>query len=454
MTPSSPKQADSAASSQGARDLRTDAGSVDGRSALAPDRDLTAPRVLSRRVVAMLACLAGAAMTLPACTDETLLRVGTFDVGLVRGTPDALAEQLSQTWDTQGRALGEILQRTRPDVVVLTSFQADPSGALLKSFQQNFLSMSQNGLDPILYPYSYVAPSNVGVPSGYDLDRDGTVGGPGDALGYGDFPGQSGVAILSRYPILTSQIRTFQTFLWHDMPGAMLPNDIDTTEISDWYTEEELAVVPLASHTLADVPVEAPGGVVHVLATQAVAPTSPGYADSNPLRNHDELRFWADYVSPELDDYIYDDSGTTGGLSAGEAFVIAGGLGADPFDGLSQDFAARQLVFHPQVSQIVAQGTMVPASEGGVELASQEPTLSAQTGDPAWDTAREGLRLDYVLPSTGLQVEDSGLFWPSSTDLLYGLVANDVSSSHRLVWVEVSPGTSGVRDTIAGWLGQ
>ncbi|MGH3006954.1 MAG: hypothetical protein ACRDOS_13860, partial [Gaiellaceae bacterium] len=30
------------------------------------------------------------------------------------------------------------------------------------------------------------------------------------------------MAVYSQHPILESQIRTFQTFLWKDMPGALL----------------------------------------------------------------------------------------------------------------------------------------------------------------------------------------------------------------------------------------
>src|SRR3546814_15576309 len=47
-------------------------------------------------------------------------------------------------------------------------------------------------------PHRFTAPPNTGVPSGHDLDGDGRTMGPRDALGYGRFPGQYGMAILSR----------------------------------------------------------------------------------------------------------------------------------------------------------------------------------------------------------------------------------------------------------------
>jgi hypothetical protein len=50
-----------------------------------------------------------------------------------------------------------------------------------------------------------------------DLDNDGTIGVrdnayAGDALGFGRFPGQYGMLVLSRFPIDTSRVRTFRTF--------------------------------------------------------------------------------------------------------------------------------------------------------------------------------------------------------------------------------------------------
>jgi hypothetical protein len=36
-------------------------------------------------------------------------------------------------------------------------------------------------------------------------------------------PGQYGMVLLSRFPIDASSIRTFQFFLWKDMPGAGEP---------------------------------------------------------------------------------------------------------------------------------------------------------------------------------------------------------------------------------------
>ena len=54
---------------------------------------------------------------------------------------------------------------------------------------------------PVDYPYLFLARSNTGVPSGLDLDNNGSVGVPNDAFGFGFFPGQFGMAVLSSFPI-------------------------------------------------------------------------------------------------------------------------------------------------------------------------------------------------------------------------------------------------------------
>ena len=111
----------------------------------------------------------------------------------------------------------------------------------------------QPGRDPIEYEYRFVAPSNTGIPSGRDLDKNGSVGGPNDAFGFGFFPGQYGMAVYSMFPINYDDIRTFQLFLWKDMPGAMLP--VDPTTGESWYDEGDLEVFRLSSKNHADVPI-------------------------------------------------------------------------------------------------------------------------------------------------------------------------------------------------------
>src|SRR5437016_291736 len=67
----------------------------------------------------------------------------------------------------------------------------------------------------------------------------------------------------------------------------------------------------------------------------------------------DEIRFWADYISPGKSDYVYDDDGVHGGLTPGELFVIAGDENSDPLDGDSISGATQQLLDNPLVNSRV-----------------------------------------------------------------------------------------------------
>ena len=129
------------------------------------------------------------------------VRFATFNASLNRFTEGELVADLSTPDDAQAAAVAEIIQRVRPDVLLVNEFDFDAAHEALRLFQRNYLSVPHNGARAIRYPYRYTAPSNTGVPSGFDLDNDGSVGGPNDAFGFGFFPGQFGMAVYSKYPI-------------------------------------------------------------------------------------------------------------------------------------------------------------------------------------------------------------------------------------------------------------
>lgn len=372
---------------------------------------------------------------------EPLARIATFEVGFSRGSEGDLLAALSTTDDAQAGNVAEILQRTRPDIVLLAGIDLVGDGAAtIDALRTNYLLHSQNGAEPIDYPYVFVAPSNRGVPSGFDLDHDGAVDGPADALGPGAFAGQDAMVLLSRYPIVTAEARTFQHLLWASVPGARLPDDPATPDPGDWYSPQELAVLPLSSTSHWDVPIDIGGRVVHLLASQPTAPGGDGAEDRNGTHNADEIGFWADYVASGDTSWIVDDAGATGGLAADAEFVIVGNLGADPVDGDALAGAVEQLLALDLVQD------PSPSSLGGVDAEGSQAVLNlAHAGDPALDTADlddailGNLRTDYVLASAGLTIVDAAVFWPTRFEPLARLVANGpASSTHRLVWVDVA----------------
>ncbi|OKH27390.1 phytase [Chroogloeocystis siderophila] len=366
------------------------------------------------------------------------IRFASFNASLNRNEAGQLISDLSTKTNTQARNIAEIIQRTNPDVILINEFDYDPDAKAAQLFQQNYLAVGQNGANPIEYPYYYVAPSNTGVSSGFDLDNDGTIGGPNDALGFGFFPGQYGMVLYSKHPIDEENIRTFQKFLWKDMPNALLPDD--------WYSPEELEVFRLSSKSHWDIPIQVNGETIHVLASHPTPPVFDGEEDRNGRRNHDEIRFWSDYFTPGKGNYIYDDAGKFGGLTAGSRFVVMGDQNADPFDGDSTNNAIWQLLGNPLINTRIT-----PNSEGGVDAAIRQGGANDDhISDPAYDTADfadttpGNLRVDYVLPSQNLEITDASVFWKTSDDPLFRLVgdfdpnlASFPSSDHRLVAADV-----------------
>jgi Endonuclease/Exonuclease/phosphatase family len=373
------------------------------------------------------------------------VRFATFNASLNRNVQGQLIADLSAPGNAQAATIAEIVQRIRPDVLLINEFDFDARGVAAELFQRNYLSVSQNGARPIQYAHRFVAPSNTGIPSGLDLDNDGTVGGGNDAFGFGAFPGQFGMAVYSRYPILRGKVRTFQKFKWKDMPGARLPDDPATPAPADWYSPEELKVFRLSSKSHWDVPVLIGGKVVHTLVSHPTPPVFDGPEDRNGTRNFDEIRLWADYVRPEKSRYIYDDRGRRGGLAHGASFVIMGDQNSDPLDGDSIPGSAQLLLDNPRVNT-----SMTPSSRGAVEQAALQAAANlTHRSDPRFDTADfadapgpGNLRADYVLPSKDLRMLDAGVFWPVSTDPLFRLVGTFPfpSSDHRPVWVDVRAG--------------
>ena len=263
----------------------------------------------------------------------------------------------------------------------------------------------------------------------------------GDCWGYGQYPGQYGMALLSKYPLHVDEIRTFQTFKWQDMPGALLPELGTTAASSDWYSRPVLRRFPLSSKSHWDVPIQVGERKLHVLCSHPTPPTFDGAEDRNGRRNHDEIRFWVDYIQPGDGGYIYDDAGARGGIRAGESFVIVGDLNGDAADGDGKQ-GIQLLLNSPQV-----QAAPAPESKGATQQAKLQGGRNAQhRGSASQDTLdaadRDGpgnLRLDYVLPSKNLEIVASGVFWPENTDSLFRLVGTFPfpSSDHRLVWVDL-----------------
>jgi len=98
------------------------------------------------------------------------LRVATFNVSMdatnytPRKTPvksDSLVSALKAD-HSQIKNIAEIIQRVRPDIILLNEFDYVPKEQGIAYFKSHYLNVSQNNQAPIDYPYFYIAPVNTG----------------------------------------------------------------------------------------------------------------------------------------------------------------------------------------------------------------------------------------------------------------------------------------------------
>ena len=379
-------------------------------------------------MLALLLSILGTLLATEPASESQHVRFATFNIWELSATKLTETSTDGTGSNPQLRNAAEIIQRIRPDILLINEIDFDPANqGNAQLFIDRYLKASQNGQQPIDYPFVYFEPVNTGVPTGMDLDNDGESNGPGDAYGFGKYPGQYGMALLSRFPILRDQVRTFRKLLWKDVPNNLMPDGHNGKP--QWYGAEQAPILRLSSKSHWDLPIQVNDQVVHVLCAHPTPPVFDGEEDRNGRRNFDEIRLLADYVTGgDAAKYIVDDEGRHGGLAQNALFVICGDMNADA----NLDSAAYgkpaidQLIRHPKITD------PEPSSMGAADDASAGPPryLERRTADFG--------RADYVLPSRGLTITDKGVFWPTEGDPLHKLVSNrEASSDHRLVWVDV-----------------
>lgn len=361
------------------------------------------------------------------------IRVATFNVcELSTDKLEATAADGSGT-DPQVRAAAEIVRRIDPDVLVLQEIDhdyraPDDLAANARRFATAYLAEGGESA----YPHVFAAPCNTGIASGHDLDGDGRASRPsdtgdraygGDSFGFGLYPGQYSMAVLSRFPIDAAAARTFQELLWRDLPGNHLP--------PGFYDEATLDVLRLSSKSHWDVPIRIGDGILHLWVSHPTPPIFDGDEDLNGRRNFDEIAFWVAYL--EGSEALYDDRGERGGAAPGGAFVIAGDLNSDPRAD-NAFYEGRQsielLLGHPRVRDTGD----VCTGRGGVEHAGDDAGEWAARSTAVFD---DGMRLDYLLPGRDLEVVDGGVFWPAEDVDPKGARLATEASDHRLVWIDL-----------------
>jgi len=354
------------------------------------------------------------------------IRIATYNASLYGNQAGEVRQRLAAGRDRQAEKIARIIQIIRPDILLMNEIDFDPGGETAKLVAEQYLAVGRGEQQGIEYPYVYAAASNTGIDSKLDLNKNLKLNEPNDAWGYGVYPGQYAMAVFSRFPIDEKNLRTFQKFLWRDLPNPLPP--IDPATEQPYYDATTWNQLRLSSKNHIDVPIQVGNSTVHVLASHPTPPVFDGPEDRNGCRNHDEIMFWHHYLS-ESGAMLVDDQGRIGGLADEASFVIMGDLNADPVAGDGRREAIIGLLGHRRVQD------PRPQSEGAVEEAEQK---SRDGEKAATDTANFGrignMRVDYVLPSRTLNVIDSGVFWPRRDATHRDAIS---ASDHRLVWVDV-----------------
>lgn len=273
----------------------------------------------------------------------------TFDTGLGRRGPGLMLRDLQAGRDAQAEAAVALIAAADADVLLLMDVDWDDGGAGVAALQARLATAGR------VYPEAVALRPNSGVPSGVDLDGDGTTHEARDALGYGWFTGDSGLAVLSRHPL--GPVRDLSDVPWEAGP-EVLP-------------VAARGIVPLATTAQWVVPLRLPGAEVTLITMAAGTPVFDGPEDRNGIRNRDELAFVATLVD------------------AAKLPIVMGRANQDPAGGEGWGDALRRLLGHPALRDAV------PTDEDG----------SVATVD--WRSVGP-MRVDYVLPPRAARIVGSG----------------------------------------------
>lgn len=355
-------------------------------------------------------------------------RFATFNVRELSSAKLNQLDERGKGANKQLRSAAEVVQRVRPDILLINEIDFDAAHRKNAAhFSQRYLEVSQSGLASIHYPHIFFEPVNTGLRTDLDLDKDGKTGGPADAIGYGRYPGQYGMALFSKFPIDRKQARTFQKLLWKHVPGNLIPDGREGRPIL--YSADDLKILRLSSKSHWVVPIKIRNVTLQVLCSHPTPPVFDGPEDRNGRRTFDEIRLLADLVrGGSGTDYLVDDQGRRGPLKPGALFVILGDLNAEPV----KDPAPYGRTAVSQILDLECVQDPLPRSAGAASGKTPGPPRY-----PERRTSNFG-RIDYVLPSVGLDILDAGVFWPKPSQSLSALVTGDrAASDHRLVWVDV-----------------
>jgi len=300
-----------------------------------------------------------------------------------------------------------VIATVQPDVILLQNIDYDHDLLALSALRDRVAAHGHSMI------HVFARPPNTGIATGFDMNGDGHVELPKDAQSFGEFEGQGGMAVLSRFAIQENSVQDFSQVLWKDITAALLPK----TEDGPFPSKEALDVQRLSSTGHWIVPIKTERGMIHLFAFHAGPPVFDGPEDRNGRRNHDEIVFWQKVMDGKMGEVP-------------EPFVVLGNANLDPLDGEGRKEAIRSLLTDPRLQDPQPRRPQLIA---GTAKHSGDPTLHTV----AWPLDGPGhKRVSYILPDISFSIVASGVYWPLGDSAAGEIAAK--ASRHRLVWVDVT----------------
>jgi hypothetical protein len=209
------------------------------------------------------------------------IRIATFAAPLGHKGPGLLLRDMGRQ-DGQIDAILGVVTRTSPDMLLLTVVDYDRDGLAMQALA-----------DRMGFAHFFLLLPNTGMPMDLNLDGNSRVGEARDTQGFSMFSGDSGMALLSRWPIDTDAVQDLSALLWRDLPWGTLPQ-------GPLWTQEVAAIQRLSSTGHWIVLVLTPDGPINIMPFSATPPVFDGPEDRNGLRNRDELPLWTHLLDGDL----------------------------------------------------------------------------------------------------------------------------------------------------------
>ena len=383
----------------------------------------------------------------------TDVRVALFNIRELK-TEKLLDVDDRWTWQGSARpGRGPHHPAVEPDILVLNEIDHDYEQAIRVSIstpgafgtsispQETKTSICRTALRWPTTPAFFQGSISMATATSPDDDR-GTRDHGNDSLGYGTYPGEYSMAVLSRFPMLEDESRTFQKLLWKDLPGHHIPPGLLLGGGSAKRSDCRASLTGIYRSTLMA------GLCISSFSSDAAGLRRRGRQERR--RNFDEIKLWVEYL--ELETNLTDDQGVGGGYRSSDPFVIVGDLNAAPLvEGrrARDRFASRSMTGRRQsinCSSIRAFRTAGRSlTSRGASITGRRRRISQDlrgSSERSTSVFGQGARIDYILPSKNLEIA-GGVFWPSPDEDPEGASWADDASDHRLVWLDIRIGRGG-----------